>query len=68
VEAVRADLEATERFHMSKPMNASTGCKGVHENFIAADDDHWKAGIVGLLTELRATGRPPAAAQPANEL
>jgi len=62
VEAVRADLVATTRLHMSKPVDASAGCKGAHENFIAADDNHWKAGIVSLLSELRATGQPPAAA------
>lgn len=66
-EAVRADLEATRRFHMSRSMDAPMGCKGSHENFISADDNHWKAGIVGLLTELRATGRAPAAAPMAQE-
>jgi hypothetical protein len=68
VEAVRADLDATKRFHMSKAMDASSGCKAAHENFIAADDNHWKAGIASLLTELRATGRPPAAVPAANAL
>src|SRR5690606_21553085 len=63
-EAVRADLVVTARLHTSKPVDASAGCKGVHENFIAADDNHWKAAIVSLLSELRATGQPPAAAPP----
>jgi hypothetical protein len=68
VEAVRADLDATKRLHMSKTLDASRGCNAAHENFIAADDNHWKAGIASLLTELRATGRPPAAAPVANAL
>src|SRR5690606_635573 len=60
-EAVRADFVATSRFHASRSEGAAAGCKGAHENLIAADDNHWRAGIVSVLTELRATGRPPAA-------
>ena len=61
VEAFEQDFENTRAMHRSRS-HTSEGCKGAHENFKSASDNHWKAGIAMALTELRETGKPFAPA------
>ena len=61
VQAFEQDFENTRAMHRSRS-HTSEGCKGAHENFKSASDNHWKAGIAMALTELRETGKPFASA------
>jgi hypothetical protein len=61
VDAFRQDFQNTRRMHQANP-GSYEGCKGAHDNFESAGDDHWKAGMATALTELRETGRPFALA------
>lgn len=59
--AFEREFENTRALHRSRTYTPN-GCRGAHENFKSAPDDHWKAGIAMALTELRETGRPFAPA------
>jgi hypothetical protein len=61
---IRQDLESTWKFHRTNASNMaifSRNCRRAHDDFKSASDNHWKAGIASLLTELQSTGQPPGA-------